>query len=83
MSKPDQTKTSDMAARKVFSVLTTAAGDGTTARLGKLALPGRRPIETPNYTGVTSRGVIPHVTQDHLSKYSSLGSAYMALEDCK
>lgn len=83
MRNPDQTGDADMAARKVFTVLSQAASDGYTARLGKLALPGRRTIDTPNFTAVTSRGVIPHLTPEVVSKYTSFSSAYMALEDCR
>jgi queuine tRNA-ribosyltransferase len=86
MSHPEQdeeTSDTDMPApqKLLFKVLS-AASDGCAARLGKLALPGRRAIDTPNFTAVTSRGVVPHLTPEIVSKYISLSSAYMALEDC-
>ena len=71
-----------MAARTVFELITPAANDGCLARLGRLALPGRRPVETPTYTAITSRGVVPHLTPDNVHKHTSFGAAYMALEDC-
>lgn len=71
-----------MAAQKVFRVLSSAAGDGCSARLGKLSLPGRNTIDTPTLTAVTSRGVVPHLTPEVVSKYTSISTAYMALEDC-
>jgi queuine tRNA-ribosyltransferase accessory subunit len=73
-----------MAARRIFSSTagSSVVGDALTARLGELALPGRKPIQTPNFIGVASRGVIPHLTPDNLTRYSSVGSVYMALEDC-
>lgn len=86
MSHPEQDEaTSDMdmaAPQKLLFKVLSAAGDGCAARLGKLALPGRRAIDTPNFTAVTSRGVVPHLTPDIVSKYTFLNSAYMALEDC-
>ena len=52
-------------------------------RLGKLKLPRRQSIETPHYLAVTSRGVIPHLTQDNFKRHSSIRAAYLGLEDCK
>lgn len=70
----------DMAsARTLFS---STAIEGAAARLGRLALPGRAAFDTPNYTSVASRGVVPHLTPDNMTKHVSPGSVYMALEDC-
>ena len=52
-------------------------------RLGCLSLPKRKSISTPNFVGNTSRGVIPHVSQDNFSKSLGLNGVYVALEDCK
>ena len=82
MSDQDQIRDSDMAAQRVFKVLSSAAGDGCSARLGKLALPGRRTIDTPTFTAATSRGVIPHLTPEVVERDTSISTAYMALEDC-
>jgi queuine tRNA-ribosyltransferase accessory subunit len=83
MSEPSNTGISeDMAARRVFNILSSAAGDGCSPRLGRLSFPGRRVIDTPNYCAVSSRGVVPHLTPDNIAKHTSLTSAYMALEDC-
>ncbi|WYZ38701.1 hypothetical protein EsH8_III_000615 [Colletotrichum jinshuiense] len=65
----------------IFEILKKAADGSAAARLGRLSLPKRNPIETPNYIAVASRGVIPHVTPDNLAKYAPFGAAYMALED--
>lgn len=73
----------DMASQRVFKVLAPAARDGCAARLGRLSLPGRKVIDTPNYTAVGSRGVIPHLTPELVSRETSFGAAYMALEDCR
>jgi queuine tRNA-ribosyltransferase len=51
-------------------------------RLGRLSLPGRKSILTPDFIGNTSRGVIPHVSQDNFRKSVDLGGVYVALEDC-
>jgi hypothetical protein len=53
------------------------------ARLGKLAMKGRKVIETPNFLAVASRGVVPHITPDVISQHTSIGGVHMALEDCK
>ncbi|PHH79005.1 hypothetical protein CDD80_5858 [Ophiocordyceps camponoti-rufipedis] len=66
---------------KPFRLLSSAASNGCAARLGRLSLAGRRVIETPSYFAVTSRGCVPHLTPDSLSKHTSVGAAYMALED--
>lgn len=73
-----------MATRRLFSSAAGSAvvGESLTARLGELALPGRKSTQTPTFTAVASRGVIPHLTPDTLSKCTSISSAYMALEDC-
>lgn len=52
-------------------------------RLGRLSLPKRKSILTPGFIGNTSRGVIPHITQDNFSKSLNLDGVYVALEDCK
>ncbi|GAB7342951.1 hypothetical protein MBLNU457_g1056t1 [Dothideomycetes sp. NU457] len=50
-------------------------------RLSTLALPGRRPIQTPNFLAITSRGVVPHITPDNFEKNTSINGVYLALED--
>lgn len=52
-------------------------------RVGRLALPGRQLIETPHYLGNTSRGVVPHITQDTFRRDTHITGVYYALEDCK
>lgn len=52
-------------------------------RLARLALPGRDVIDTPHYLGLTSRGVIPHLSQDNFAQQSSISGVYAALEDCR
>ncbi|KAK5633642.1 hypothetical protein RRF57_009356 [Xylaria bambusicola] len=67
--------------RAMFKILKTVASDGVGARLGTLSLPRRRPIDTPNFIGLTARGAIPHLTPDNVGKKSELGGVYVALED--
>ncbi|KAA8618201.1 Tgt Queuine archaeosine tRNA-ribosyltransferase [Pyrenophora tritici-repentis] len=50
-------------------------------RLGRLSFPGRKSILTPGFIGNTSRGVIPHISQDNFGKSVDLGGVYVALED--
>ncbi|KAK4228278.1 putative queuine tRNA-ribosyltransferase [Podospora fimiseda] len=65
-----------------FEVLKTALKDAAAAaRPGRLSFPTRRPIETPNFMGVTSRGCLPHLTPDNVTKYIQASGAYMSLED--
>lgn len=52
-------------------------------RLGRLSLSGRKSILTPGFIGNTSRGVIPHVSQDNFRKSVDVNGVYVALEDCK
>lgn len=59
-----------------------ATGQGLAPRLGRLALPGRRVIDTPHYLGNTSRGVVPHITQDTFVRDTHINAVYVALEDC-
>ncbi|RWA04801.1 hypothetical protein EKO27_g10307 [Xylaria grammica] len=67
--------------RDMFKILKGAVGDGVGARLGTLSLPRRRPVDTPNFIGVTARGAVPHLTPDNVGKRSDLGGVYIALED--
>ncbi|KAI8933407.1 hypothetical protein NX059_010022 [Plenodomus lindquistii] len=50
-------------------------------RLGRLSLAGRKTILTPDFIGNTSRGVIPHVSQDNFRKSVNVNGVYIALED--
>lgn len=52
-------------------------------RLARLSLSGREAIETPHYLGLTSRGVVPHLSQDNLAQQTSISGVYAALEDCR
>jgi len=52
-------------------------------RLARLALKGRNAINTPHYVAITSRGVVPHLSQDMVKKHTTLRGAYVALEDCE
>lgn len=67
----------------MFNVLKNAAVEGGAPRAGLLTLPKRKPIDTPNYIGLSSRGAIPHMTPDVISKHAELNGSYMALEDCE
>ncbi|KAL7625733.1 hypothetical protein AAE478_004956 [Parahypoxylon ruwenzoriense] len=65
----------------MFNVLRSVSTDGGVSRIGRITLPKRRPVDTPNFLALTSRGVIPHLTPDVISQYTELGGTYMALED--
>lgn len=51
-------------------------------RLGRLCLPGRKSMLTPGFIGNTSRGAVPHISQDTYSRSLELNGVYVALEDC-
>ncbi|XXH00832.1 hypothetical protein Hte_007183 [Hypoxylon texense] len=65
----------------MFNVLKNVAADGSVPRVGQLALPKRKRIDTPNFFALSSRGAIPHMTPDVISKHTDLNGSYMALED--
>ncbi|KAJ5723658.1 hypothetical protein N7488_001693 [Penicillium malachiteum] len=50
-------------------------------RVGKLAIAGRKTLATPHYLPVTSRGVIPHISQDNVRKETDITALYAGLED--
>jgi queuine tRNA-ribosyltransferase subunit QTRTD1 len=75
--------TSDTEENMRFDLLKAGLADGAGARLGKLAFSGGRTVETPNFFAITSRGAVPHVTPDNLSKHVPVPGTYIALEDCR
>lgn len=52
-------------------------------RLGKLSLKNRIPIDTPHFFPISSRGCVPHFSQDMTRSVSSINGIYVALEDCE
>ena len=72
---------SDSKAGNMFTISSPISRAG--ARLGQLALANRHAIKTPNYIGVTSRGMIPHMTPQIHDTQENIGGVYMAFEDCK
>lgn len=63
-----------------FTLLKTAGA--LAPRLGRLSVPGRRSILTPDFIANTSRGAIPHISQDNFNKNVDINGVYIALEDC-
>ena len=57
--------------------------NGIEARLGCLSLPGRKPINTPHYVAVTSRGAVPHLAPDMVKDHTAIEGVYVPLEDCE
>lgn len=53
------------------------------SRLGRLAFQGRTAIDTPHYIAVSSRGAVPHLSQDVMRDDTSISALYIALEDCE
>jgi hypothetical protein len=63
-----------------FTLLKTAGA--LAPRLGRLSLAGRKTVLTPAFIGNTSRGVIPHISQDTFRKSVDVPGVYIPLEDC-
>ncbi len=53
------------------------------ARIGRLALPGRASLETPHYIAHTSRGLVPHLSQDSFRMRTGITAVYLGLEECR
>lgn len=52
-------------------------------RIGTLSVNGRSTINTPHYVAISSRGTVPHLTQDMMRDNSAITGIYAALEDCE
>lgn len=52
-------------------------------RLGSLSFPGRTNMATPHYIAISSRGTVPHLTQDTMRGSTGITGLYTALEDCE
>ncbi|BCS27598.1 tRNA-ribosyltransferase family protein [Aspergillus puulaauensis] len=50
-------------------------------RVGRLTIAGRKPISTPHYIPLTSRGAVPHLAHDVMRDSTSIGSLFFGLED--
>lgn len=73
-----------MPSKGIFSVQVTSTEiQGDQHRLGELALAGRQKVQTPNYFPLTSRGSLPHLSQDMMRDYAPVAGIYTALEDCE
>ena len=66
-----------------FSVVKSAGPNAINPRLGTLIIPRRKPIQTPHFIALTSRGVVPHISQDTLRDNTKVKGVYLALEDCE
>lgn len=65
-----------------FKLLTTSPQAVTTgARLGQLITRAGK-IQTPNFIAPSSRGVVPHLSQDNLRDHTKIPGVYVATEDC-
>ena len=67
---------------RLFEIQAHEASDGG-HRLGTLSCHGRITINTPHYVALTSRGAVPHLTQDMLRDNTAIKGMYAALEDCE
>lgn len=65
-----------------FATVHASSPGGLAARVGKFVLPNRKPIQTPHYITITSRGAVPHISPDIVRNSTSIGSLYVGLEDC-
>ncbi|KAH6703289.1 putative Queuine tRNA-ribosyltransferase-like protein [Leptodontidium sp. MPI-SDFR-AT-0119] len=72
---------SEKGKRLLFEVLSHVDPSVAGPRLGKLSLPRRKDVLTPDIFAIGSRGVVPHVTPDVLAAHTQFGGIHMALED--
>lgn len=71
-------------AKSALSFVSSALGSNQCGpRLGRLSCQGRIPIDTPHYLAISSRGIVPHLTQDMVKENTSITGLYAALEDCE
>ncbi|KAK4981847.1 hypothetical protein LTR66_009660 [Elasticomyces elasticus] len=73
--------TLDEPPHEMFTILKNSSKEGLGPRLGRLALQGRHAIDTPHYLAITSRGAVPHVSQDNFTRHTAINGVYVALED--
>lgn len=59
----------------------TAGEDG--PRLGTMSMRGRSTVQTPHYFALSSRGAVPHISQDMMRDHTAIMGIYSALEDCE
>lgn len=59
----------------------TAGEDG--PRLGTMSMRGRSTIQTPHCFALSSRGAVPHISQDMMRDHMATLGIYSALEDCE
>ncbi|KAL8711430.1 MAG: hypothetical protein Q9220_004088 [cf. Caloplaca sp. 1 TL-2023] len=50
-------------------------------RIAQMSLKGRATIKTPSYVAVSSRGCVPHISQDVARDRTNIDGIYAALED--
>ncbi|KUJ17612.1 putative Queuine tRNA-ribosyltransferase-like protein [Mollisia scopiformis] len=72
---------SEKGSKLLFEVLGNVDTSNAGPRLGRIAIPGRKDFETPNFFAITSRGVTPHMTPDVVAAHTQFGGVHMALED--
>ena len=80
--EPNETSSFASLPEEMFTIIKSAS-QGLGPRLGRLSIAGRKAIETPHFLGITSRGVVPHLTQDTLARDTSINGVFVPLEDCK
>ncbi|QSZ33987.1 hypothetical protein DSL72_005567 [Monilinia vaccinii-corymbosi] len=68
-------------ARLGFQILSALDHNTSGPRLGRLAVDGRRDLETPNFMATSCRGVIPHMTPDVIAAHARIPGVHFALED--
>lgn len=74
---------SDKSGKLLFEILGYVDPSAIGPRLGRLAIAGRKDLDTPNFFAITSRGATPHMTPDIISSHTQFGGVHIALEDCE
>ncbi|EUC30872.1 hypothetical protein COCCADRAFT_102737 [Bipolaris zeicola 26-R-13] len=81
MSVESPTQKLDQLPAEMLEFTLLKAAGSLAPRLGRLSVPGRNKILTPGFIGSTSRGIIPHISQDNFQKKVGLEGVYVPLED--
>ena len=66
-----------------FDISASSGTHNVEPRLGRLSCSGRKDIQTPNHFALSSRGAIPHLSQDTVRDNSEVKGVYTAIEDCE
>ena len=83
MAAETQEQPSRMLGKPLSFDLRSQNAGGAELRVGRLSFHGRTTVDTPHYVALSSRGAVPHLTQDLMRDNTAIKGIYAALEDCE